>query len=191
MSGLSRTMTKEAMRKTPHILLWVSLLLFPLHAYAQGEQWQVGTTPSFSSGRYGTDTRTEVFYTPVTARRLFDNGDLTFVVPFTCIRGNGGVVIVNGMPVRQERLDAATRDGTRGPGPPTVTPAAHADHGMRPWRHHRARSLLRPSTSEAGCPRSPCARTSSCRRPALSAAWVPDGQTRAWVWRSAGRSSAG
>jgi hypothetical protein len=100
------------MRKTPHVVLWVSLLLFPLHAYAQGEQWQVGTTPSFSSGRYGTDTRTEVFYTPVTARRLFDNGDLTFVVPFTCIRGSGGVVIVNGMPVRQERLDGATRDGT-------------------------------------------------------------------------------
>ena len=29
------------MSKTPHVLLWVSLLLFPLIAYAQGEQWQV------------------------------------------------------------------------------------------------------------------------------------------------------
>ena len=105
------------MRKTPHLLLWVTLLLFPLDAYAQGGQWQVGTTPSFSSGRYGTSSRTEVFHTPVTARRLFDNGDLAFVVPFTCVRGNGGIVIVNGMPVRQERIDAAagttTRDGTR------------------------------------------------------------------------------
>ena len=62
------------MSKTPRALLWVTLLLFPLNAYAQGEQWQVGTTPSFSSGRYGTDTRTDVFYTPVTARRLFDDG---------------------------------------------------------------------------------------------------------------------
>jgi hypothetical protein len=100
------------MTKTPRALLWVTLLLFPLDAYAQGEQWQVGTTPSFSSGRYGSETRTDVFYTPIAARRLFDNGDLTFVVPFTCIRGNGGVVIVNGMPVRQERLDAAARTGT-------------------------------------------------------------------------------
>ena len=99
--------------KTPRALLWVTLLLlFPLTASAQGEQWQVGTSPGFSSGRYGTDTRTDVFYTPVTARRLFDAGDLTFVVPFTCIRGNGGVVIVNGMPVRQERIDAAGGTGT-------------------------------------------------------------------------------
>ena len=101
------------MVKTPRALLWVTLLLFPLNAFAQGEQWQVGTAPSFSSGRYGTDTRTDVFYTPITARRLFENGDLTFVVPFTCIRGNGGVIIVNGMPVRQERLDAAAGTGTR------------------------------------------------------------------------------
>jgi hypothetical protein len=97
---------------TPRVLLWVPLLLFPLSASAQGEQWQVGMTPSFSSGRYGTSTRTEVFYNPVTARRLFDNGDVTLVVPFTCIRGNGGIVIVNGMPVRQERLDGAQTDAT-------------------------------------------------------------------------------
>ena len=101
------------MRTSPHLLLWVTLLLLPFDAYAQGEQWQVGTTPSFSSGRYGTATRTEVFHTPFTARRLFVNGDLAFVVPFTCIRGNGGIVIVNGMPVRQERIDAATGTTTR------------------------------------------------------------------------------
>ena len=101
------------MSKTPRALLWVTLLLFPLNAYAQGEQWQVGTAPSFSSGRYGTDTRTDVLYTPITARRLFDDGDLTFVIPMTCIRGNGGVIVVNGMPVRQERLDAAGQTETR------------------------------------------------------------------------------
>jgi hypothetical protein len=101
------------MSKTPRALLWVTLLLFPLTAYAQGEQWQVGTAPSFSSGRYGTDTRTDVLYTPITARRLFDDGDLTFVIPMTCIRGNGGVIVVNGMPVRQERLDATGPTGTR------------------------------------------------------------------------------
>ena len=101
------------MSKTPRALLWVTLLLFPLTAYAQGEQWQVGTAPSFSSGRYGTDTRTDVFYTPITARRLFDDGDLTFVIPMTCIRGNGGVIVVNGMPVRQERLDVSGQTETR------------------------------------------------------------------------------
>ena len=106
--------TPRALRRSSgQALLWVTLLLFSLPASALGEQWQVGTAPSFSSGRYGTDTRTDVFYTPITARRLFDNGDLTFVIPMTCIRGNGGVIVVNGMPVRQERLDATGQTGTR------------------------------------------------------------------------------
>ena len=114
------------MSKTPRALLWVTLLLFPLNAYAQGEQWQVGTAPSFSSGRYGTDTRTDVFYTPFTARRLFDDGDLTFVIPMTCIRGNGGVIVVNGMPVRQERLDAAQTEMRTGTTDTTRTGATAA-----------------------------------------------------------------
>ena len=124
------------MSKTPHVLLWVSLLLFPLSAYAQGEQWQVGMTPSFSSGRYGTSTRTDVFYTPVTARRLFDSGDVTLVVPFTCIRGNGGIVIVNGMPVRQERLDGAQTDTTtRTSDGTTRTATTTTTTTVQPLRH--------------------------------------------------------
>jgi len=77
------------------------LLVTPAAARAQ-DQWQIGTAPSFSSGRYGTDTRTEVLHTPITARRLFADGDLTVVVPYTCITGNGGVTVVNGTPVRKE-----------------------------------------------------------------------------------------
>jgi len=66
------------------------------------DQWQVGTTPSFSSGRYGTGTTTEVFHTPIIARRLFADGDLTLVFPFTCISGDGSVTVVNGSPVRRD-----------------------------------------------------------------------------------------
>ena len=68
------------------------------------EQWQVGSAPSFSSGKYGTNTRTDVLQTPFTARRLFDRGDVTAVFPFTCIWGTGNVTLVNGIPVRSERL---------------------------------------------------------------------------------------
>ena len=68
------------------------------------EQWQVGSAPSFSSGKYGTNTRTDVLQTPFTARRLFDRGDITAVFPFTCIWGTGNVTLVNGIPVRSERL---------------------------------------------------------------------------------------
>ena len=84
-------------------VLAFALLAAPPAAQAQTERWQFGSTPTFSSGRYGTDTRTEVVYTPITARRLFDAGDVTFVVPFTCIRGNGAVTVVSGAPVRTER----------------------------------------------------------------------------------------
>jgi hypothetical protein len=78
-------------------------------AHAQ-ETWQVGTAPSFSSGRYGTDTRTEIVHTPITARRLFDDGDLTLVFPFLCISGNGGVTVIDGSPIR---TDQSGTSGTR------------------------------------------------------------------------------
>jgi hypothetical protein len=78
------------------------ILAAPHAALAQGEQWQVGTSPSFSTGRYGTETRTEVLHTPITARRLFTDGDLTVVFPWTCIRGNGAVTVVGGSPVRTD-----------------------------------------------------------------------------------------
>jgi len=94
--------------------LWATFLLIVAPAAARAEAqeaardrvdaWQVGSSPSFSSGKYGTDTRTEVFYTPFTARRLFDRGDVSAVFPFTCIWGSGNVTLVNGIPVRTERL---------------------------------------------------------------------------------------
>jgi len=76
------------------------------------DQWQVGSAPSFSSGRYGTDTRTEILQTPFTFRRLFNRGDVTAVFPFTCLWGSGNVTLVNGVPVRPERLaNVSSRTG--------------------------------------------------------------------------------
>jgi hypothetical protein len=69
----------------------------PAHArQIQPVKWQIGTTPSFSTGRYGTDSVTRIFYTPLTVRRLFRNGDLAVVVPLTCVRGNGTVTVGSG-----------------------------------------------------------------------------------------------
>lgn len=89
------------------------LIATPGSAYAQDGRWQFGSAPSFSSGRYGTDTRTEVLHTPISARRLFDDGDVTFVVPFMCIWGDAGVTVVNGTPVRQQRIAAGTTSAVR------------------------------------------------------------------------------
>lgn len=93
-------------KTTPSCVLWATLMLVaaPGAGHAADDQWQFGSAPSFSSGKYGTDVRTEVLHTPMTARRLFQDGDLTLVFPFTCIRGNGAVTVVNGSPVRQERI---------------------------------------------------------------------------------------
>ena len=84
------------------LFFWVTLLsvVAPAGARAQGEHWQVGATPTFSTGKYGTDTRTEIVYTPFLARRLFADGDLTLVVPHICISGDGSVAIIGGTPVR-------------------------------------------------------------------------------------------
>ena len=146
----------------------VMLLMLPGSARAQ-DDWQVGTTPSFSSGRYGTDTRTEVLHTPIMARRLFKDADLTLVFPMTCVWGDPGVTIVNGTPVRTERLQAAgaTTPTTPGHGPRRRHATtcgrwddAIADHsgrrhdrrharrsnhglGLRHGRHRRSRTLLR------------------------------------------------
>jgi hypothetical protein len=92
--------------------LLISLVL-PAAGLAADEQWQIGSTPSFSSGTYGTGTRTEVFYTPFAARRLFADGDITLVVPFMCVWGNGSVTVLSGLPVRQQRLAAIGTTGGR------------------------------------------------------------------------------
>jgi hypothetical protein len=100
--------------KTTAAVLCATLLLTMAGPAAADQQWQVGTAPSFSSGKYGTESRTDVFYTPITARRLFANGDVSLVFPFTCIRGDGGVTVVAGSPVRTgtRTLDGTTRDTT-------------------------------------------------------------------------------
>jgi len=99
------------------LLCVTAMLLAPGVVLAQDERWQIGSAPGFTSGRYGTDSRTEIVYTPFIARRLFDAGDVTLVVPFTCIRGDGNVTVVDGLPVRTDAAgDGVTRPGREGPG---------------------------------------------------------------------------
>ena len=90
---------------SPALRMMLVLLMIPAAARA-ADEWQVGTAPSFSSGKYGTDTRTEVLYTSIAARRLFNDADLTLVFPVTCIWGSA-VTIVNGSPIPTERTQAA------------------------------------------------------------------------------------
>jgi hypothetical protein len=85
------------------LLLTFGFAIAPAPAVAQSDGWQVGATPTFSSGTYGSETRTEIVYTPIIARRLFADGDVTLVVPHLCISGDGTIAIVNGTPVGTTR----------------------------------------------------------------------------------------
>lgn len=90
------------------------LLTLPTAGRAQQGQWQFGSAPTLSSGTYGTDTRTEILHTPITVRRLLSDGDVTFVFPFMCVWGDAGVTVVNGSPVRQQRIANAAPSARAG-----------------------------------------------------------------------------
>src|SRR5262245_44494922 len=104
------------MRTTTCFISGALLMLFvsPASGQTGTDRWQVGTAPSFSSGKYGTDARTEVLHTPITARRLFEDGDVSVVFPVTCIRGIGDVTVVNGSPVRTEQSRLGSTTGNTG-----------------------------------------------------------------------------
>ncbi len=125
------------------LLLAALTTLSVASARAADEQWQIGTASSFSSGRFGTDVRTEILHTPITARRLFESGDLTLVFPVTCIRGIGEVTVLGGSPVRVSG-GAPSRPATGGgrPGDGSSAEGAAADTTAA-----RSPTLTHPATA--------------------------------------------
>jgi hypothetical protein len=99
-------------------------------------QWRVIATVNYSSGSYGTDSRTNILYAPMTVRRVFRDGDVSLTIPFLSISGTGAVRMVGGVPTRTSNaiagpvgaLAAVSRSG-KGPG---VSPlaAATTDSGL-------------------------------------------------------------
>lgn len=65
--------------------------------------WQAGVTPTYTSGAYGTDTRTNIFYLPFSVKRLFPDGDITLVIPYVQIDGTGSVRLVDGVGTRTSK----------------------------------------------------------------------------------------
>ncbi len=88
--------------------VWVlSLIAGPYPSRAAQEarnqetpNWQVSFSPTYSSGKYGTDTTTDIAYLPLSIRRLFDDGDITFTIPYICISSTGAVTLLSGVPNR-------------------------------------------------------------------------------------------
>jgi outer membrane putative beta-barrel porin/alpha-amylase len=74
--------------------------------------WQVGGSAFFATGKYGTDTRTDTLYAPLSLRRMFEDGDLTLVLPYVTVTSNCGVTVVSGEPLRTGGLCPRTASGT-------------------------------------------------------------------------------
>lgn len=70
---------------------------------APERNWQIGVTPTYSSGSYGTGSTSSFFYAPWTFRRLFKDGDISLVIPFVVSSTDGGVTLVDGKPVKVDK----------------------------------------------------------------------------------------
>lgn len=62
--------------------------------------WQIGFTPSYSSGNFGTTTTSSFFYAPFSIRRLFKDGDVTVIIPFVTATTDGRTTLVGGTAIR-------------------------------------------------------------------------------------------
>ncbi|MDH4305399.1 MAG: transporter [Nitrospira sp.] len=71
-------------------------------------QWRVSATVNYSSGSYGTDSKTNVVYAPMTIRRIFRDGDVSLTTPFISISGTGAVRLVGGVPTRTGNVTRTT-----------------------------------------------------------------------------------
>ena len=69
--------------------------------------WQAGVAPTYTSGTYGTGTRTNIFYVPFSVKRLFPDGDITLVVPYVHIEGTGAVRLVGGVGTRTSKTQGS------------------------------------------------------------------------------------
>lgn len=75
------------------------------------QTWQLGFTPSYSAGKFGTNTTSSFFYAPLSVRRLFKDGDVTVVIPFVTATSDGRTTLVGGTATR---VDDNQHGGTGG-----------------------------------------------------------------------------
>ena len=79
------------------------------------QNWQLGFTPSYSSGKFGTNTTSSFFYAPLSIRRLFKDGDVTLVIPFVVATTDGRTTLVGGTGTRIDD-NGGSNSGTGGGG---------------------------------------------------------------------------
>jgi hypothetical protein len=69
-------------------------------AMAQEYPWQVESSITADTGKYGTNQKTDLFYWPVTLKRYFSEGDVALTVPYIDLNTEGGQTVVDGTVVQ-------------------------------------------------------------------------------------------
>lgn len=75
-------------------ILFSALLSEP--SLAGDGRWKASSSINYETGTYGSGSRTDTFYIPVTLKRYFKEGDLSFTVPYISQKNGAGVVTVDG-----------------------------------------------------------------------------------------------
>lgn len=65
-------------------------------AASQDYTWQVESSLTYETGKYGTDQSTDLIYVPVSLRRFLSQGDVTLTVPYVDLKTGGGVTVIDG-----------------------------------------------------------------------------------------------
>ena len=81
---------------------WLALAATSPVCAGSDDRWQTGLSLYRSSGDYGTGSTTTITSVPLFIRRLFDNGDVTLVVPYVSVTGDCGVTLLSGVPNRTD-----------------------------------------------------------------------------------------
>lgn len=63
---------------------------------AQDYTWQVESSITYETGKYGTDEDTSLFYWPVTLKRFMSKGDVSVTVPYVNLDSSGGRTVIDG-----------------------------------------------------------------------------------------------
>jgi hypothetical protein len=97
----------------------ISVVMTASAGLVEDPHWQIGPSLYYSSGDYGTGSRTTMTALPISIRRLFADGDLTLVVmPYLSITSDCSVTLVGGTPNRTGGT-CGTRPDPKNPGKST------------------------------------------------------------------------
>jgi hypothetical protein len=67
-------------------------------ALAESPKWKITQSITFESGKFGTETRSNSLYVPLTLKRYLKKGEISLTVPYVFVETNGLVTIVGGVP---------------------------------------------------------------------------------------------